>query len=440
MNSKIIFSHPIFFVTTDINFSLGLVDVLPNYHIITSHYHPIIDQLQSAGKHVYCLEQTGVTPLPADNAGSLLNHPAVISYIRQNSPQPFIYVFKSSPQIEKACHKHNFQLLANPVHITFPLEDKIQFYQDFSQHQGIPLITSQIVDSDKLSQAVTTFPCVVQTSRGWAGKSTHIIHNQTQLIELSHTLQNTKAKLMPYISGFSYTINACIFRDQILTTAIASQINSPHPEFASNPAATCGRQWPAVGLSETEQQSLLSITRKIGSHLQQKNYHGHFGVDFILDQEARHPYVLEINPRLTASESWYSNLEILSQKTPLSIYHVASLINQTGDLPVDLTSPHGTQLIIRNSLSTSLTLSKQVTPGIYDELSTSAIPLNFQYHLTSQNSPQMLLRSAPMGKQISPGAEILRLETNYPLLDNTGKLPSQLIDQLVALKHWLITP
>lgn len=429
-------TRPIFFVTTDCNLAVGLVDLLPNYHIVTRTLHPLIHVLRAAGKKVFCLEESSPTHLSAHNAGSLLRHPLVTEYITSHSPsqQSIILVFKNSPQIEKWCQIQGYVLASNSVALTQPLEDKITFSQTFSQIEGVPLLPFKIASASKFQPE--SFPCVIQTAHGWAGKSTHIIHDQLQFNKIKSDLKDQTIKYTPYISGRTYTINACIYQDQIYHSQPALQINPPHPEFSSNPAATCGRQWPAINLNPHMVSGIIHTTDVIGTYLRNQGYQGHFGVDFLVTQDQH--YVLEINPRFTASESWSSQLDILYDHIPLSLIHLMSFLNFTDALTLNSKPISGTQLIMRNNLDHVVTVREAIPCGSFSFHDGQLHFDSSQYHLTSLSTPQIIIKCPRIGSEISPGNEILRVETNYSLISDTGILPQDFTQALINLKHQLL--
>ena len=50
-------TQPVFFITPDINWALGLEDNLPNYNIICLEDHPMIELLKKNNVNVLCLQK-----------------------------------------------------------------------------------------------------------------------------------------------------------------------------------------------------------------------------------------------------------------------------------------------------------------------------------------------------------------------------------------------
>ena len=82
----------IFFVSPDVKRGIGLVEVLPNYHLICTYDDPVIAILRKNGAKIFCLEEKIYDEAYRfNNSGKLLEHPQVVSYIRSQA--------KSRPQI-----------------------------------------------------------------------------------------------------------------------------------------------------------------------------------------------------------------------------------------------------------------------------------------------------------------------------------------------------
>ncbi|HPH19617.1 MAG TPA: ATP-grasp domain-containing protein, partial [Haliscomenobacter sp.] len=73
----------------------------------------------------------------------------------------------------------------------------------------------------------------------------------------------------------------------------------------------------------------LFFSKKILTPL---NYRGFFGLDFLVSENQ--VYLLECNPRLTASFAFYTQIELKNDLTPLFYFDLAEFINL--DYQIDL--------------------------------------------------------------------------------------------------------
>jgi hypothetical protein len=67
------------------------------------------------------------------------------------------------------------------------------------------------------------------------------------------------------------------------------------------------------------------ITIKFSKSIKKIQYLGFFGLDFLVNQENK-VYLLECNPRLTASFSFYTQLEIKRNLYPLFLLHLIQFL------------------------------------------------------------------------------------------------------------------
>ena len=50
-------TDPIFFVTPDPHWGIGLEDIIPNYHIVCLDNSPVVPLLRVSGVNIFCLEE-----------------------------------------------------------------------------------------------------------------------------------------------------------------------------------------------------------------------------------------------------------------------------------------------------------------------------------------------------------------------------------------------
>lgn len=269
-----------------------------------------------------------IRPHPSiTNSGQLLSLSQTTAFIdqvcSQNQTKPAILPFKPSAKTEKFCRDQSFLLLANPVALSRFLEDKINFF-NICQSYHLPLITSLVGNfSPKLisqAQKQFSFPLVLQTHFGWAGNSTYLLTPPTKL----HLPPETPVKISPLLPGYTLTVNCCLTRHGLLQSPPALQYTGLKP-YTDNPFATVGRQWPSFSPATITRQ-IKNITERFTEKiLIPKKYRGFFGLDFFVNQET--VYLLECNPRLTASISLYTQMELASRREPLLLFHLAEFLN-----------------------------------------------------------------------------------------------------------------
>ena len=293
-----------------------------------SIFFPVIDPYLSLElpqlKNVFVLSAKNTKH---KSSASLLANPKTIQFIsltcQQNQTKPAIMPFKPSTKIEFLCRQHNWKLLANPRKLNLMLEDKINFSL-LCQKYKISTIPNTIdrLTTDNVTKYQSVFgqtDLIVQTKTGWAGNSTYLVNDSTDL----PLPPNTLVKFSPYLKGQSLLLNACLYQSQIIYGPLANQLNNP--KHSSNIFATTGRSWP-IDLDQDLINRIKIINQKVNSLLSKLSYQGFFGLDYFVDTN-NEVYLLECNPRLTASFNFYTRLELKNNLTPLLYFHIAEFLN-----------------------------------------------------------------------------------------------------------------
>lgn len=315
--------------------------------------------------------------LKIKNSGLLLSLKNIQSQIKK-SKNPVIVPFKASAKIEHLCQKFDWLNASNPSQITRLLEDKIKFY-DLCQKNNIPLIPAFIAPFTQKNflhaQKLFGQKIVTQTHFGWAGNSTHLALNYSDIS--SRIADKIMTKFSPYKEGYSLLNNCCQTRHGLIQSPPALQYTGLK-SLTKNPFATVGRQWPSlapVSVVEKIYQITTEFSEKI---LKPLNYRGFFGLDFLIS--GIEVYLLECNPRLTASFAFYTQMELKNNLTPLFYYHLAEFTNI--DYQIDLSMEQkrfynqnliGSEITLRNEEGTTIKkltdfkiFSKNINPLVID--------------------------------------------------------------------------
>lgn len=272
----------------------------------------------------------------AKNSGALLSNPKVIQYIKDNSKSktPVIVPFKPSAKIDFLCQKNNWLKASNNGQINRFLEDKIKFAL-LCKKYNLPTIPQTV---DKFNQKnfskyqkMYGQELVVQTHFGWAGNSTYTASSWNQIKD--KISEDIIVKYSPLIKdSYSLLNNCCLTKFGLIQSPPALQYTGLK-ELSSNPFTTVGRQWPSFAPIEIINQ-IKKITNDFSKVLEEINYQGFFGLDFLIKDNQ--VFLLECNPRLTASFAFYTQLELNQKITPLFYFHLAEFVKL--DYSVDIKS------------------------------------------------------------------------------------------------------
>lgn len=286
------------------------------------------------------------------NSGQLLSQPKNIQFIKsvcqKNSFPAVIIPFKPSPKIEIICQKNNWILASNKRKLNLLFEDKISFHQ-LCRHHHLPSIPSvvDILDQDTFRKYSKKFgqKLVIQTRHGWTGNSTFIFDSYHQTKNIIS--QGTLVKFSPFLSGYTLTTNSVLVKNHLVSSPPALQYNG-FPPFSDNPFSTIGRQWPSLA-SKRIQNKVKKIITKFSLILKKNHYQGFFGLDFLVSKNK--VYLVECNPRLTASYNFYTKIEQKNKLTPLFYYHLLSFLPLSIKKPTPRfynTNISGSQLTYKN--------------------------------------------------------------------------------------------
>ena len=264
------------------------------------------------------------------NSGKLLSETKTINFIKnkinQTGHQAVIVPFKPSGKIEHICQKENWIYAANPAKLNRFLEDKINFSKLCQKH-NLPTIPSVVDNFNEVTfqkyQEIFGDNLVIQTRFGWAGKSTFQASTWEEIKNKIPT--STPVKFAPFMSGYSLINNCCITESGLIQSPPGLQYTGL-TQFTQNPFTTVGRQWPSFAPLDIIEK-IKTLTQQFADILINLDYHGFFGLDFFVDQDK--VFILECNPRLTASFDLYHQIETKNNINSLFFFHLLSFLPLT---------------------------------------------------------------------------------------------------------------
>lgn len=266
------------------------------------------------------------------NSGKLLSHPQVIEYIKKTSKNftPAIIPFKPSSRIDFVCQKNGWLNISNPGPINRFLEDKIKFAKLCQKYKlpNVPFSIDTFSSKNFQKYQKKYGPnLVIQSHFGWAGNSTFCSSSWSQIKD--KITKNTVVKYSPLIeSSYSLLNNCCLTKHGLIQSPPALQYTGVYP-YTTNPFTTVGRQWPSFAPQKIINEIEI-ITENFSQILKEIGYKGFFGLDFLIDKNQI--FLLECNPRLTASFSFYTQLELEQGINPLFYLHLLEFLKINYDL------------------------------------------------------------------------------------------------------------
>ncbi|MCK4891717.1 MAG: hypothetical protein KAS78_03555, partial [Candidatus Pacebacteria bacterium] len=191
---------PVFFITPNPVYAIGLERIIMSYFVICSQKYDIVQYLRKEKISILFLNNNNVK-----NAGKILNNKKVIEYIKKNSKnvKANIITFKPSPMIQKICDNNGFNYLGNNWKLSEKLENKIKFVE-ITKKLEIPNADSKTIKLDKNKCSLNfskNNKFVIQLSRGYSGNSTFLIKDKNDLEKIVAKYKNRKVKLSKYFKG-----------------------------------------------------------------------------------------------------------------------------------------------------------------------------------------------------------------------------------------------
>ncbi|HEX8923297.1 MAG TPA: ATP-grasp domain-containing protein [Patescibacteria group bacterium] len=319
--------YNLYFLVVDSNLDIDLFKTLKNFHLIYAYSNDNLAILRQEKAPYFCLEEQGVI-LEEKNSGRLLSHPMVIDYIKTdallNNKKVAIIPFKPSAKIDFICNKFGWLNVSNPAPLNRQLEDKLKFVK-LADDNNLPFIPSHIEKFNKKNfekfKLILGPKLVIQTHFGWAGNST--ISADYYEEAAAKVPEGVIVKYSPFLEGYSLLNNCCLTKNGVIQSPPALQYTGLKP-FTENPFTTVGRQWPSLAPTEINLQ-VKNITNNFSEVIRKYNYRGFFGLDFLVN--SNRIYLMECNPRLTASFAFYTQIEFRNNITPLFLYHLAEFLD-----------------------------------------------------------------------------------------------------------------
>jgi len=270
-----------------------------------------------------------------------------------------LVVFKPSRRLEERAADLGAELAHAPATVAQGLENKLAL-PGIAEEAGIPTVPAEgfalpaqtrIVSSPDLRASDlralvhATGDVVVQSPRGYMGNRTWRVADDADWDRVLRGLGRRPVKVARHVSGRPGTVNAVVdATGATLVTAPIVQVTG-EPTLTPFPMGSCGNDFtwrpaPHPGHSPAE------LVRRLGPVLAGRGYRGHFGIDFVVEDTPSGPvtWLIEINPRLTASMALYS-----AWRPVLAHAHLDAVegrpLPRSGELP-PLT---GGQLIVHNT-------------------------------------------------------------------------------------------
>jgi hypothetical protein len=221
-----------------------------------------------------------------------------------------------------------------------------------------------------------------------------LIKNKDGLIDIAKKFNNI-VKISEFINGITLINNGVVCADgRVIQSPVGYQLTG-ESLLTKLPMSTCGRGWPA-DIDGQIKKKISKITIKVGKAIYKLGFRGFFGLDFILDKN-NNLFLLELNPRLTASFPFYTLLEINRKQTPLLLYHYQSFLNfkipKSYPCQINSLKIVGAEIVQRNIAKGNLKIEKTLLSGNYNNkkrISSKLMPEKNTYTIIAPNKKETI--------------------------------------------------
>jgi cell wall-associated NlpC family hydrolase len=434
--SEAIKKSSLIYVTLDLRRGLFVAEATGAI-ILCSYKSDLIEKLRERGITVWCFAEECPNEALPQTSSSLIRHRATKAWLTSlchsdRSGGIFFLVFKPANRIREIIEKQGWKLISADPEICRRLEDKISFPELAKEFDiTMPDTESLLWDPEQVSEYHQQFgpKFVVQSRMGHAGSNTWVIDQGRSLgpSEKGGIIPDTRVKLCRWINGPTYTVNGVISpAGKLLISPLWQQLMHV-PQWNSYEMGTVGIT-PIANHDVPDPQGLLELIMKLGEVLHSENYRGFFGLDLMFDQRW---YLIECNPRFTASVSLQCWIDVLAKRPALLAAHANQ--NEPKEDRFDFLEEPVNQyghIILRNTKPRVWKLPRTLKSGIYSLDANGDWKLRLRdYHpdQLQKNEILMVLAHSP-GQDVDPGSDFATLIYKGSALGDNQELHDRFMD------------
>lgn len=370
----------------------GLIPLVPNYRIVCIQESADTSAIRKVCPVLSVEKDFGSQKPKKYNTSSLLAVEGVKAYLQSQARNAAFFLYKSTPQIEKAIATLGGRLLINRSQISVPFEDKKEF-RKLGLQAGLPILPGETLLIDDLTGERFA---VLQKKYGQrlvfqltdykmgGGIGTVFVNNlgglQDLLAFVARRRQGGKnlqwVNVTPFVEGISASIIGMITRTGILAGPLQMQLTDV-PEvtaFHGRSGVWCGHDWLPGRFSPRQQKEAESIVGILGTFMVKKGYRGIFGMDVVVDQKQDKVYSIECNARYTGAFPVYSMLQLQAGEPSFDLFQVAEFLDLDYSFAMDQVQGQwrkslvGSQLVLHNQTRKWVKIGGAVKPGVYQAL------------------------------------------------------------------------
>jgi len=256
----------------------------------------------------------------------------IVKHLQGFEESPVLLVYRMSKGLVKIFEDRNWTVVGSDYNVREKYDNKIDFNKMLEEIElpapPYSILSQEDIDYKEVVKSLGE-KIVIQFPTSFSGSGTFIIKSKEDFYTTISSERFNKQKkkntlgrirISKYVNRkLSPVMGVCCTKEGIVYTDLYNQIIDA-PEVVKKEKGTgvyCGNEWTSVKFSENIKRQAYSAAEKIGAYLQnEEGYKGYFGLDFVLDDETKTLYPIEVNIRLIGSFPVFSMLQE-AHKQPL---------------------------------------------------------------------------------------------------------------------------
>ena len=428
---------------------------LDSYRIISLRKTGDLPLLRKKAE-IFCLEEEIGGSLPADarDSAHLLAHQSVKRYLNKLPEPKHLLLYQNYPDLEKLAKKEGWILLANPADLRLRLRERA-FFQHMAAELDLPPAPGAIWPIEAIRErgyedwATTLGPELViqlpDIGQG-GGRGTFFVRSAEAYNLLEERLREDtwrevrlkSVSIRKFIEGVPASVAICITRDGNLISGLQKQlVDLPYCSDFLEDGIFCGHVWDETLWSSAVQEDVLNQANRIGGYVSSLGYRGILGIDFIIDEQGREIYPIEINPRFTGAFPMLSLLHLQNDIIPLEVFHMLEFLDLPYGIDVeDLNRKYakpikGSHLLLFFPPGGKKTRFDRLLPGLYEYVPGEKrifFRREAMEYRDIQNENQFVLVDGPPNidgndaASAGPLDRLCHIVFSYPVVDKEGSM------------------
>ena len=319
---------------------------------------------------------------------SILKDDRIINHLQGFKEKPVLLMYRMSKGLVNAFKEHDWTIVGSDCNVRNKYDNKIDFNKMLEEvNLPVPpyiILSQEDIDYNKVVKLLGD-RIVIQFPISFSGSGTFIIHSKEDFYTTISSERFKKQKnknalgkirITKYVNRkLSPVMGVCCTKEGIVYTDLYNQIIDA-PEVVKKEKGTgvyCGNEWTSAKFSEDIKRQAYSAAEKIGTYLQDnEGYKGYFGLDFILDDDTKILYPIEVNVRLIGSFPVFSMLQEVHKQPLIQAIQILQYLDRN-DYVLDVESlnkemkgtMNGSYMHIYSNSSNAVYNKGELEAGIY---------------------------------------------------------------------------